>query len=404
MDTKDTKSKLKGLILKSDFSSQCNIMTPQNTEYNLTVRSPTTSTYETFKFKNFDKSQMEKVKGFPLKINEKLKQEKIVLSKQLSKSDIKLDNFDDKYITKNLKIQKNTILKKTINFEKNKFTNEILWDTPIHSIHHGRNLNNINNINNKINIPLIHMSEGTTRLPVLNTFRNNVCNTTNNILKNYISSNNNEIQISKSYFNLNKQPILKPKIIFDEKTLNYKTGSKYLTKNGIDKLYITSNKIKQIISNISLNHLNETATNHLSTEPERCETEINSYEMKHSDTNFRYKVNKTIEDVLINKSKSNKDIPEDFQQNLIGDNKKNLINLKMLNSRKKKEKDKNIVHLYNPTMGMNFLRRTIELRMDEPYFFVNKFGKGNAIDQKNVLVNIFNKNKTNFETSLGKNK
>jgi hypothetical protein len=138
------------------------------------------------------------------------------------------------------------------------------------------------------------------------------------------------------------------------KTLNYETGAKYLIP-GPDSVYKTSFKIKQTVQNISSSRVKE--------EPPENDTE----------TNFKVRI-PLLKDLIKTKQ---------------------LEKIKMFQTRKN---NPNEVKIFGPTKGMSYLRRTVELQLEEPYFFLNKlYGRKEAVDQHAVLINLFNRNQEKLQ-------
>jgi hypothetical protein len=135
------------------------------------------------------------------------------------------------------------------------------------------------------------------------------------------------------------------------KALNYTTGSKYLLP-GPESVYKTSTMIKQKVQGISSLRPQET-------------TEIEEIKPKVKVPTFR--------DLLKNRT---------------------MEKIKSLHNRKNPE-----IKLFLPTKGMSYLKRTVELQLEDPYFFLNKFyGRNEAVEQKALLINLFNRNREKLES------
>jgi hypothetical protein len=135
------------------------------------------------------------------------------------------------------------------------------------------------------------------------------------------------------------------------KALNYTTGSKYLLP-GPESVYKTSTMIKQKVQGISSLRPAETL-------------EIEELKPKVKVPAFR--------DLLKNRT---------------------MEKIKSLHNRKNPE-----IKLFLPTKGMSDLKRTVELQLEDPYFFLNKFyGRNEAVEQKALLINLFNRNREKLES------
>lgn len=137
-------------------------------------------------------------------------------------------------------------------------------------------------------------------------------------------------------------------------TFNYETGSKYLIP-GSESVYKTTYKIKKTVQYLSSSKLQE--------EPPESVRETNC----------------------------NVKIP--LLKDLV--RRKQLDKIKMFQTKKN---NPNEIKLFGPTKGMSYLKRTVELKLEEPYFFLNKlYGRNEAIDQNSVLYNLFNRNQEKLQ-------
>ena len=135
------------------------------------------------------------------------------------------------------------------------------------------------------------------------------------------------------------------------KALNYTTGSKYLLP-GPESVHKTSTMIKQKVQDISSLRPPETL-------------EIEEFKPKVKVPSFR--------DLLKNKT---------------------MEKIKSIHNRKNPE-----IKLFLPTKGMSYLKRTVELQLEDPYFFLNKlYGRNEAVEQKALLINLFNRNREKLES------
>ncbi len=143
--------------------------------------------------------------------------------------------------------------------------------------------------------------------------------------------------------------------------LNYETGSKYLIPRS-ESVYKTCYKIKKTVQNLSSSRIKE--------EPPESDREINC----------KIKV-PLLKDLI---------------------KRKQLEKIKMFQTKKN---NPNEIKLFGPTKGMSYLKRTVELKLEEPYFFLNKlYGRKEAVDQNLVLFNLFNRNQEKLQNKyLSKN-